>query len=243
MVPLLWAILHIPSPKLMRSPWWLRALQERRPCVSLGTNWMPRNWQVMCAPFTRHSKDMIPSPSEGAATISQSNTARHIIQCIQDEVRPVRGEVASASGVYEPALWVGRVSPSIEHRQFSVGNIYFGFGSGLFCGGLLSGGLCTHFRVLGILFILVCLPFGLRHSTLLSQVTDLSTYPAGLVRNPIGVILSAFAGVILRCEGFGVCKDFEFGPKFQACGSCLFLSRGDVLAEGLEVPVSFVRQR
>ncbi len=151
--------------------------------------------------------------------------------------------MASASGVYEPALWVGRVSPSIEHRQFSVGNIYFGFGSGLFCGGLLSGGLCTHFRVLGILFILVCLPFGLRHSTLLSQVTDLSTYPAGLVRNPIGVILSAFAGVILRCEGFGVCKDFEFGPKFQACGSCLFLSRGDVLAEGLEVPVSFVRQR
>src|SRR5258708_31866487 len=41
---------------------------------TLGTNWMPQNWQVMCAPFTRHSKDMIPSPSKGVLLPFPSQT-------------------------------------------------------------------------------------------------------------------------------------------------------------------------
>src|SRR6266436_4136485 len=58
-------ILHIPSPNLMWSPQWSRALHERRPCVSPGTYWMFQKRQMTCTPFTRQLRDIIPSPSEG----------------------------------------------------------------------------------------------------------------------------------------------------------------------------------
>src|SRR5258708_24127863 len=92
MVPSLWVILHITSLKLMWSPRWSRALQERRPCGSPGTNWMPQNRWVMCVPFTRHSKDMIPSPSKGVLLPFPSRMLRGTLYSVYEMKSDQLGE-------------------------------------------------------------------------------------------------------------------------------------------------------
>ena len=151
--------------------------------------------------------------------------------------------MAHAARVYQPTLWLCGISNGFKSKGFCADNIYLRLGGNLLGGDLLSGDLHAGLSAFTVLFFFICLLLSLGGGAFLVQMSNHSTCPTGLPREPGGVVPPPFPGIALCCESLGVSNIVELGPKFQACSSCALFSRGDMLVEDLEVPVSFVGWR